>query len=69
MKSGEVWVCTQRAARNLSYQGFMETEGDPGVVAQLVGQDILGMALSAPLAHYKTIYTLPMLTIKVFLIG
>eukprot|EP00088_Acartia_fossae_P002624 TRINITY_DN1108_c1_g1_i3.p1 TRINITY_DN1108_c1_g1~~TRINITY_DN1108_c1_g1_i3.p1 ORF type:complete len:1178 (+),score=353.43 TRINITY_DN1108_c1_g1_i3:49-3582(+) len=64
LKNGEVWVCTKRAARNLSYQGFMETEGDPSVVADLVGQDILGVALSAPLAHHKTIYTLPMLTIK-----
>lgn len=27
-------------------------------------QDILGMALSAPLTSYKVIYTLPMLTIK-----
>jgi len=64
LKSGEVWVCTERAARNLSYQGFMDNEGDPTVVANLVGQDILGVALSAPLAHYKKIYTLPMLNIK-----
>jgi leucyl-tRNA synthetase len=27
-------------------------------------QDILGCALSAPLTSYKTIYALPMLTIK-----
>jgi len=63
-KSGEVWVCTKRAARNMSFQGFMEKEGDTSIVAELQGQDILGLALSAPLAHYKTIYTLPMLTIK-----
>ena len=34
------------------------------VVAELVGQDIMGLGLSAPLSHYPTIYTLPMLTIK-----
>ena len=62
-------MCTKRAARNLSYQGFMETEGDPSIVADLVGQDILGVALSAPLAHHKTIYTLPMLTIKVLIMN
>jgi leucyl-tRNA synthetase len=45
----------------------MEKEGDTSIVAELQGQDILGLALSAPLAHYKTIYTLPMLTIKVIL--
>jgi len=60
----EVWVSTARAARNMAYQGFMEKEGVVDVVMELVGQDIMGLALSAPLAHYKKIYTLPMLTIK-----
>ena len=64
LASGEVWVSTLRAARNMAYQGFMKTEGEPDVVMELVGQDIMGLGLSAPLAHYKTIYTLPMLTIK-----
>ena len=64
LASGEVWVCTVRAARNLAYQGFMKTEGSVDIVMELTGQDIMGLALSAPLAEHKTIYTLPMLTIK-----
>ena len=64
LASGEVWICTDRAARNMAYQGFMKTEGQVDVVMELVGQDIMGLGLSAPLAHYPTIYTLPMLTIK-----
>jgi len=64
LDSGEVWVCTARAARNMSYQGFMKTEGQVDTVMELVGQDIMGLALSAPLSLYPTIYTLPMLTIK-----
>ena len=64
LKSGEVWVCTRRAARNLSYQGFMEEEGNPAVLHELTGLDILGLELAAPLAHHASIYTLPMLTIK-----
>ena len=64
LASGEVWVCTRRAARNMAYQGLMKTEGEVEVVAELVGQDIMGLGLSAPLSHYPTIYTLPMLTIK-----
>jgi len=60
----EVWISTARAARNMSYQGFMASEGVVDTVMELVGQDIMGLALSAPLAHYKKIYTLPMLTIK-----
>jgi len=42
----------------------MAQEGLEEVVAALTGQDILGLALSAPLSHHPVIYTLPMLTIK-----
>ncbi len=66
MGNGEIWVCTARAARNMCYQGLMAVEGQTATLPlQLTGQDILGLPLAAPLAHYKTIYTLPMLTIKV----
>jgi leucyl-tRNA synthetase len=65
MANGEIWVCTLRAARNMSYQGLMAKEGDTATLLTLTGQDILGLPLAAPLAHYTTIYTLPMLTIKV----
>merc|ERR1719270_2878223 len=61
---GEVWVCSPRAARNLSYQGFTPEDGKENILAELVGQDIMGLGLSAPLTSFKTIYTLPMLTIK-----
>ena len=64
LASGEVWVCSPRSARNMSYQGFMPEDGKENIVLELVGQDILGLALSAPLSSYPTIYTLPMLTIK-----
>lgn len=61
---GEIFICTKRAARNMSYQGFTEKDGSVDVLLELTGQDIMGMALKAPLAHYQKIYTLPMLTIK-----
>jgi len=64
LANGEVWVCSPRAARNLCYQGFMPKDGEENIVVELVGQDILGVALQAPLSIYNTIYTLPMLTIK-----
>uniref|UniRef100_A0A8C9U7P3 Leucine--tRNA ligase, cytoplasmic n=1 Tax=Scleropages formosus TaxID=113540 RepID=A0A8C9U7P3_SCLFO len=56
--SGDIFICTRRSARNMSYQGFTKENGVP-----LIG-DILGCALSAPLTSYKVIYALPMLTIK-----
>ncbi|XP_062608750.1 leucine--tRNA ligase, cytoplasmic-like [Saccostrea cucullata] len=64
LANGEIFVCTPRAARNMCYQGFTKEEGKVDLVANLVGQDIMGIGLSGPLTAYKTIYTLPMLTIK-----
>ncbi|KAG9265968.1 leucine-tRNA ligase, cytoplasmic [Astyanax mexicanus] len=62
--NGDVFISTQRSARNMAYQGFTKENGVVPVVKQIMGQDILGCALSAPLTSYKTIYALPMLTIK-----
>ncbi|XP_077329130.1 leucine--tRNA ligase, cytoplasmic [Lithobates pipiens] len=62
--TGDIFVCTQRAARNMSYQGFTKDNGVVPVVKELMGEDLLGAALSAPRTSYKVIYALPMLTIK-----
>ncbi|XP_053187025.1 leucine--tRNA ligase, cytoplasmic-like [Scomber japonicus] len=62
--SGDIFICTARSARNMSFQGFTKENGVVPVVMEILGQDILGCALSAPLTSYKIIYALPMLTIK-----
>uniref|UniRef100_A0A8D8W9F9 leucine--tRNA ligase n=1 Tax=Cacopsylla melanoneura TaxID=428564 RepID=A0A8D8W9F9_9HEMI len=60
----EVFVCTERSARNMSYQGFTKIEGKVDVLLQLTGQDIIGVALKAPVTSHSIIYTLPMLSIR-----
>ncbi|XP_056302105.1 leucine--tRNA ligase, cytoplasmic [Danio aesculapii] len=62
--NGDLFISTQRSARNMSYQGFTKENGVVPVIMNIMGQDVLGCALSAPLTSYKTIYALPMLTIK-----
>ncbi|XP_034033947.1 leucine--tRNA ligase, cytoplasmic isoform X2 [Thalassophryne amazonica] len=62
--SGDIFICTSRSARNMSYQGFTKENGVVPIVMEVLGQDILGCALSAPLTSYNIIYALPMLTIK-----
>lgn len=64
LSNGDIFISTERAARNMSYQGFTEVEGKINIIAKLIGQDIMGLALTAPLTSHKIIYTLPMLTIK-----
>ncbi|KAG5484069.1 hypothetical protein LSCM1_05923 [Leishmania martiniquensis] len=62
----EVFVMTARAARNMAYQNFYvngQTGVDPEPLFEVEGWCMVGMPLSAPLAPYKTIYTLPMSTI------
>uniref|UniRef100_A0A2K6E3D1 Leucine--tRNA ligase, cytoplasmic n=1 Tax=Macaca nemestrina TaxID=9545 RepID=A0A2K6E3D1_MACNE len=62
--NGDIFICTQKAARNMSYQGFTRDNGVVPVVKELMGEEILGASLSAPLTSYKVMYVLPMLTIK-----
>ncbi|KAF5284997.1 hypothetical protein FQR65_LT02309 [Abscondita terminalis] len=62
--SNEILICTLRSARNMSYQRFTVVEGEVNVVVELIGQDLLGLALTAPMTKYEKIYALPMLTIK-----
>lgn len=60
----EIFVCTQRSALNMAYQGYTPEEGKLEVALELVGQDIMGIGLKAPLTSHPVIYTLPMLSIK-----
>lgn len=61
---GDVYISTERAARNMSYQGFFKEEGKIDIIQRLTGKDLLGLELEAPLTSNKVIYALPMLTIK-----
>lgn len=63
-KAGEVVVCTRRAAKNMAYQGMLKFENEVKPILELKGHELMGTKLAAPLTSYKTIYTLPMLTVK-----
>ncbi|XP_035226432.1 leucine--tRNA ligase, cytoplasmic-like [Stegodyphus dumicola] len=64
ISSGDIYICTRRAARNMSYQGFTSETGKVSELIELEGRDLLGLPLKAPLTSYDVMYTLPMLTIK-----
>eukprot|EP00930_Biecheleria_cincta_P032699 TRINITY_DN22676_c0_g1_i1.p1 TRINITY_DN22676_c0_g1~~TRINITY_DN22676_c0_g1_i1.p1 ORF type:complete len:1206 (-),score=292.68 TRINITY_DN22676_c0_g1_i1:49-3597(-) len=70
MKSGEVFVCTDRSALNLCYQDIGELRQsesgaqEPVCLLKKTGQELVGLPLQAPLAQYDTIFSLPMLTIS-----
>uniref|UniRef100_A0A8C5YG21 leucine--tRNA ligase n=1 Tax=Microcebus murinus TaxID=30608 RepID=A0A8C5YG21_MICMU len=60
--NGDIFICTQISARNMSYQGFTKDNGVVPVVKELMGEEILGASLSAPLTSYKVIYVLPIVS-------
>lgn len=56
----EAWICTDRAARNMTFQSLFEKKGEIKKLAELIGWNLVGVPLSAPLSFYDKVYTLPM---------
>jgi leucyl-tRNA synthetase len=56
----EAWICTERAAKNMAFQGLFASKGEIVKLADLKGWDLIGVPLKAPLAQYPKVYTLPM---------
>lgn len=56
----EYFVLTERAARNMAYQGIFEANGVIKKVADLEGSEMIGSVINAPLSQYKNVRVLPM---------
>ena len=39
--SGDIFICTKRAARNMSYQGFTKVNGVVPVIMEILGQVVI----------------------------
>lgn len=57
---GEAYVCTQRAARNMTFQGIFDVRGQVKQLAELEGTAIVGTKIQAPFSVYPEVYVLPM---------
>ena len=42
--SGDIYICTKRAALNMAYQGFTKENAKFDTLLEVTGQDIMGMA-------------------------
>ncbi len=58
----EYVVCTERAARNLSFQGYSAVWGVVQKSVELTGADMIGTLLDAPLSVHTSVRVLPMET-------
>jgi len=59
-----VYVCAERAARNMAFQDIFPKWGSPKLLLKVRGAALLGAAVSSPLTPYERIYMLPLTTIS-----
>ena len=65
----QVYICAQRAARNMAFQGIFPTEeGKIGAkldcLLTVKGQSLIGARVKAPTTKYDAVYMLPLTTIS-----
>ena len=60
----EYFVCSERGARNMSFQGIFPEWGVYPKVAEFSGKDAIGTIVNAPLSVHKEVRILPMDTVK-----
>lgn len=64
MKNNEIFICSERSAWNMAYQGLTKTPEKLEKVCDVLGETIVGLPLKAPLSVYDKVYALPMLSIS-----
>lgn len=64
MANGELWVCSAKSARNMSFQDMTPEYGKVNKVAEVEGRTLIGLKITAPLAQYDHVYVWPMLDIS-----
>ncbi|KAK4530674.1 hypothetical protein CCYA_CCYA05G1531 [Cyanidiococcus yangmingshanensis] len=63
--AGDVFIMTERAARNLAYQAWSPTSGQICcLLGPFLGRELIGTAVRAPLSVYHPVYVLPMTSVS-----
>ncbi|KAK9450437.1 uncharacterized protein V1518DRAFT_413846 [Limtongia smithiae] len=63
ISENEYYVCTSRAAKNMSYQRITSERGVAKLATEISGSDMIGTKIHAPLSVYPELRLLPMETI------
>lgn len=59
----DVYICTERAARNFAYQGIFDERGRIESIVNVPGSALVGSQLKAPLGVHEQVYVVPMETV------
>ena len=60
INENECWICTERSARNMSFQNLFQQKGKMEKLFTIKGIDLVGLPVKAPLSCYDKVYVLPM---------
>lgn len=63
INDSDVFICTERAARNMAFQGITKERGEVKQLASIKGSQLLGTKIKAPFGLYPEVYVLPMETV------
>ena len=64
MKNNEMFVMTERAAKNFAFQEMTKEDQKYPCLAKITGQELIGKKLKSPLTSYEFVYALPLTTIS-----
>lgn len=64
MKNDELFVMTERAAKNFAFQEMTKEDQKYPCLAKITGQELIGKKLKSPLTSYEFVYALPLTTIS-----
>jgi leucyl-tRNA synthetase len=56
----EIYLISERAAKNMAFQGLFEEDGKVKKLGEIVGADLVGTKINAPLSINKEVWVLPM---------
>lgn len=62
-KHGEVYLCSERSARNMAWQDLFETRGVVKKLGEIKGEALTGTLVQAPNSVYGSVRILPMETV------
>eukprot|EP00178_Gracilaria_changii_P008767 TRINITY_DN2628_c0_g1_i1.p1 TRINITY_DN2628_c0_g1~~TRINITY_DN2628_c0_g1_i1.p1 ORF type:complete len:1091 (-),score=189.75 TRINITY_DN2628_c0_g1_i1:3691-6963(-) len=64
LSNGDIYIASKHSGRNMAYQDFFDEFGKMTEICTLMGSDLIGLPVKAPLAQYDQIYVLPLLTVS-----
>ena len=64
MKNDEIFICSDKSAKNMAWQNLTKVAEQHPILAEILGEQLIGSKLKAPLTPYEAIYALPMMTIS-----